>query len=91
MFIKGIGMTKFGIQEDSTSHLVYESALDALNDADISMNDIDAIVLSNNDILSNGEKQRHSASMVSSLFQKKCQLSLFRLAAPAAEQLYGLQ
>ena len=71
MFIKGVGMTKFGIQEDSTSHLVYESSLEALNDADMSMNDIDAIVLSNNDILSNGEKQRHSASMVSSLFQKK--------------------
>ncbi|MEK6828424.1 MAG: hypothetical protein AABX78_03670, partial [Nanoarchaeota archaeon] len=71
MFIKGVGMTKFGIQEDSSSHLVYESSLEALNDADMSMNDVDVIVLSNNDILSNGERQRHSASMVSSLFQKK--------------------
>jgi len=71
MYIKGVGMTNFGIQEDSTSHLIYEATLEALNDADMSMNDIDAIVLSNNDILSNGERQRHSASMASSLFQKK--------------------
>ncbi|MBI2659382.1 thiolase family protein [Candidatus Woesearchaeota archaeon] len=70
MFIKGVGMTKFGIQEDTTSHMVYEAALESLNDADMSMNDIDAIVLSNMDILSNGERQRHSASQISSLFQK---------------------
>jgi len=71
MFIKGVGMTKFSIEESTTNHLVYESSLEALNDADMSMDDIDAIVLSNNDIISNGERQRHSASMVSSLFQKK--------------------
>ena len=71
MFIKGVGMTKFGIQEDTSNHLVYESALEALNDSDMSMNDIDVIVVSNNDIISNGERQRHSASMLSSLFQKK--------------------
>ena len=64
-------MTKFGIQEDSSSHMIYEATLEALNDADISMNEIDAIVLSNMDVLSNGERQRHSASMLSSLFQKK--------------------
>ena len=71
MFIKGVGMTKFGIQEDSSGHMVYEAAFEALNDFDMSMNDIDVIVVSNNDILSNGERQRHSASMLSSLFQKK--------------------
>ena len=79
MFIKGVSMTKFGIQEDSSSHLAYESSLEALNDADMSMNDVDAIVLSNNEILSNGERQRHSASMVSSLFQKKLPI----IAVPA--------
>ncbi len=71
MFIKGIGMTKFGIQEDSSAKMVYEAAFEALDDADISMNDVGAIVISNNDILSNGERQRHSASMISSMFQKK--------------------
>ena len=79
MFIKGVGMTEFGIKEDASSHLVYESAMEALNDADMSMNDVDAIVISNNDILSNGERQRHSASMVSSLFQKKMPI----IAVPA--------
>ena len=71
MFVKGVGMTNFGIQECPTSHLVHEAALEALDDADISMNEVEAIVLSNMDFLSNGERQRHSASMVSSLFQKK--------------------
>ncbi len=79
MFIKGVDMTKFGIQEDASSHLVYEVALGALNDSDMSMNDVDVIVISNNDILSNGERQRHSASMVSSLFQKKMPI----IAVPA--------
>src|SRR3989338_2024325 len=79
MYIKGVGMTKFGIQEDATSHMVYEATFDALNDADMSMNEIDVIVLSNNDILSNGERQRHSASIVSSLFQKKMPI----IAVPA--------
>ena len=71
MFIKGVGMTKFGIQEDPSSHMVYTATMEALNDADMSMEDVDAIVLSNNDLVSNGERQRHSASMLSSLFQKK--------------------
>src|SRR3989338_2656405 len=71
MFIKGVGMAQFGIQECTSQELVYDVTLESLDDAKISMNDIDAIVLSNNDILSNGERQRHSASMASSLFQKK--------------------
>jgi len=79
MFIKGVGMTNFGIQDNSSNHMVYESTMEALDDADMSMNDVDAIVLSNNDILSNGERQRHSASMVSSLFQKKLPI----IAVPA--------
>ena len=64
-------MTKFSIEDNTSNHLVYEATLEALDDADASMHDIDAIVISNNDLLSNGERQRHSASLVSSLFQKK--------------------
>ena len=70
-FIKGVGMTKFGIEESTSMHLIYEASLEALNDADATMDDIDAIVVSNNDLLSNGERQRHSSSLLSSLFQKK--------------------
>ncbi|MBI1935216.1 thiolase family protein, partial [Candidatus Woesearchaeota archaeon] len=79
MFIKGVGMTKFGMQDDKSPHMVYESVMEALDDSEISMNDIDAVVISNNDILSNGERQRHSASMVSSMFQKKMPI----IAVPA--------
>lgn len=71
MFIKGVGMTKFSIEDNTSNHLVYEAALEALDDAGNSMNDIDAVVLSNNDLLSNGERQRHGSSLLSSLFQKK--------------------
>ncbi len=71
MFIKGVGMTKFSIEESTSANLVYEAVSESLDDSNLSMNDIDIIVISNNDIMSNGERQRHSASMVSSLFQKK--------------------
>ena len=70
-YIKGVGMTNFGIGESSSSHLIHEATLEALNDADMSMNDIDAIVLSSLEVNSNGERQKHSSSMMSSLFQKK--------------------
>ena len=71
MYIKGVGMTNFGIQQEPSSHMVYEASLDALNDANISMNDVDLIVVSSIEMMSNGERQKHSASMISSLFQKK--------------------
>src|SRR3989338_780094 len=71
MYIKGVGMTKFGIQQDLSSHMVYEASREALEDAGISMNEIDAIVVSSIEIMSNGERQKHSASFMSSLFQIK--------------------
>ncbi len=71
MFIKGVGMTKFSIEESTSTNLIYEAVSESLDDSNLSLNDIDVIVISNNDIMSNGERQRHSASMVSSLFQKK--------------------
>src|SRR3989338_2108977 len=71
MYIKGVGMTKFGIQEAATSHLVYEATLEALNDADMFMSNIDAIVVSSIEIMSKGERQKHSGSVISSLFHIK--------------------
>ena len=64
-------MTNFGIQQELSSHMAYEASLDALNDASMSMNDVDAIVVSSIEMMSNGERQKHSASVISSLFQKK--------------------
>ena len=70
VYAKGVGMTKFGIQDEPTNHMIYESAFEALNDSKISMNDIDAIVVSTIEPMSNSDRQKHSASMVSSLFKK---------------------
>ena len=63
-------MTKFGIQQDPSSHMVYESSMEALDDAEMTMNEIDAIVVSSIEIMSNGERQKHSGSVISSIFNK---------------------
>jgi len=71
MYIKGVGMTKFGAQTDTSQELVYEATLEALDDADFKIDDIDAIVSSTVDTGSNGERQRGFSSILSSLFKKK--------------------
>ena len=70
MYVKGVGMTKFGMI-DKPSHLIaYEAAYNAIEDSGLSINDIDAIVLGNMDVDVNGERQRHIPTMLSSLFKK---------------------
>jgi len=71
MYIKGVGMTKFGAQTDTSQELVYQAVMEALEDAGMSMNDIDAIVSSVVDTSSNGERQRGFSSILSSIFNKK--------------------
>src|SRR3989338_7522278 len=71
MNVKGVGMTKFGAQANTSQELVYEAALEALDDADASMDDIDAIVVSVIDTESNGERQRLFANVLSSILKKK--------------------
>ena len=71
MYIKGIGMTKFGAQTDTTQELVYEATLEALDDADSKIEDIDAIVVSAIDTESNGERQRLFSGVLSSILKKK--------------------
>ncbi|MBI2657100.1 hypothetical protein HYX08_00210 [Candidatus Woesearchaeota archaeon] len=71
MFIKGVGMTKFGAQTDTSQELVYEAVMESLDDADMSMEDVNAIVVSSIEMIPNGERQKHSASMISSLLQIK--------------------
>lgn len=70
MFIKGVGMTKFGMQQEPSNHMVYESSMDALDDAGMTMSDIDAVVVSSIEVMSNGERQKHSGSVISSIFSK---------------------
>jgi len=70
MFVKGIGMTKFGML-DKPSHLIaYEAAYNAVEDSGMDFNNIDAVVLGNLDVEVNGERQRHIPTMLSSLFKK---------------------
>ena len=64
-------MTKFGAQTDTSQNLVYEATLEALDDADFKIEDIDAIVVSAIDNESNGERQRLFSSILSSILKKK--------------------
>ncbi|MBI2651984.1 thiolase family protein, partial [Candidatus Woesearchaeota archaeon] len=71
MYIKGVGMTKFGAQTSTSQELVYEATLEALDDADFKIDDIDAIVVSTMDSENNGERQRLFSSVLSSILKKK--------------------
>src|SRR3989338_3778404 len=69
MFIKGVGMTKFGITNKFSHTLAYEATLRALEDADTSFNKIDAVVCTSLEWFFSIEKQRHFAAMLSSMFR----------------------
>ena len=69
MYVKGVGMTKFGFENRPTWDMAYEASLEALNGSAI--NDIDAVVVSTVDTLVSDERQRHYPSLVSSLFKRK--------------------
>ncbi len=71
MYIKGVGMTNFGAQTDTSQMLVYEATLEALDDANFKIEDIEAIVVSTIDNESNGERQRLFSSILSSILKKK--------------------
>ncbi len=71
MYIKGVGMTNFGAQSETSQELVYEATLEALEDADLKIEKVDAVVSSMVDSESNGERQRGFGSIISSIFQKK--------------------
>ena len=82
MYIKGVGMTKFGVEDRTTQEMAYEAALEALDDADMSIDDVNAVVTSSMDTMINGERQRHSASLLSSLF--KVEIPIIRVPAGCA-------
>ncbi len=69
MYIKGVGMTKFGISGKFSQMLAYEATLEALNDADINFKDIDAVVCSSLEWFFSIEKQRHFAALLASVFK----------------------
>jgi len=71
MYIKGVGMTRFGLDDRTTWDMAYEAAYEALDDADINFNKIDAVVVSTVDTMVNPERQRQYQALVASLFKKR--------------------
>ncbi|MAE43072.1 hypothetical protein CMO93_04825 [Candidatus Woesearchaeota archaeon] len=71
VYIKGVGMTKFDVDQRNSYEMIYECVEEALANGNITLEDIDAIFISSMEMESNGERQRHAAPMLSSLFQKK--------------------
>jgi len=71
MYVKGVGMTKFGNLDKSSQELCYEAASEALEDAQMSLEDIDAVVIARGDSVLDGERQRLFMSVISSILQKE--------------------
>ena len=64
-------MTKFGVEDRSTHSMAYEAIGLALKDSDMSIKDIDAVVVSNVDTKINDERQRMYGLVVSSLLNRQ--------------------
>ncbi|MBI2084163.1 MAG: thiolase domain-containing protein [Candidatus Aenigmarchaeota archaeon] len=66
MFIRGVGRTKFGVLREQIPQLMYEAILNAKKDAKISVEDIDACIVSN---FFGGtiDNQSHLNSLIASL------------------------
>ena len=69
MYIKGAGMTKFGIHAETTHELCYEAIMEALEDADMPLSEIDEIIISKGDSRNDGERQKLFPGMLSSMLQ----------------------
>ncbi|MBW2979850.1 thiolase family protein [Candidatus Woesearchaeota archaeon] len=82
MYVKGVGMTRFDASDKPSIQLAYEAVFEALQDAKLTIKDMDAVVVSNMDLPTNGERQRHMASILSSLF--KTNIPIIRVPAACA-------
>ncbi len=71
IYIKGAGMSKFDASQNWSYERIYESVNESLESGNVSLEDIDAVFVSNSEPESNGERQKHTAPMISSMFQKK--------------------
>lgn len=63
-------MTKFEVQDRTTPSMSYEAVQLALADSNMSMDDIDAVVVSSSDTKINDERQRMYGVVLSSLLKK---------------------
>ncbi|HIJ18216.1 TPA: thiolase domain-containing protein [Candidatus Woesearchaeota archaeon] len=71
MYVKGVGMTKFGVHVKSSQELCYDAAMEAMDDAGISPDRIDAVVVSRGDCATDGERQRLFPSVISSILGRE--------------------
>ncbi|MDA1197301.1 MAG: thiolase family protein [Nanoarchaeota archaeon] len=70
-FIKGVAMSRFSADDVSTQELALEVINDALKDASMSPNEIDAVVVSTVDTKTNTERQRLYPAIVASILKRK--------------------
>ena len=64
-------MTKFGIHTKTTQELCYEAISEALEDAEMPLEEIDEIIIAKGDSSYGGERQRLFSSVLSSILQDK--------------------
>jgi acetyl-CoA C-acetyltransferase len=69
MYIKGVGMTRFDYTQKPWWGYAFEAAMEALKDAKINFDSIDAIVFSGISSAGGGEHQTHKVSLLSGLFK----------------------
>src|SRR3989344_6649860 len=81
-YIKGVGTIPNRIYDRPSHLLAYDAISNAIDDADMSMNEIDAIVCSTLEWFYTGEFQRHFASMLSGLL--KTRIPIIRVPAACA-------
>ena len=82
MFVHGVGMTKFGFQTTPTHLMVYEAAIEALEDARMTMADVEAIVVATLKNEINGENQRLYGALLSSLFKTHMKQGQWQVSFP---------
>tara|TARA_Y100000310_G_scaffold343986_1_gene454385 strand:+ start:1984 stop:3123 length:1140 start_codon:yes stop_codon:yes gene_type:complete len=71
VYVKGVGMTKFGVDKRMSYERIYECVEEALGHSNINIDDVGAVFVSSMELDTNGERQRHTGPMLSSMFQKK--------------------
>ncbi|HIH04653.1 TPA: thiolase family protein [Candidatus Woesearchaeota archaeon] len=71
MFIRGAGMSVFDVESRPAFIRVMEAVEEALDSSGLGLQDIDAVFVSNSEVGTNGERQRHVSPMLSTLFQRK--------------------
>jgi|TARA_B100001964_G_scaffold225932_1_gene274261 acetyl-CoA C-acetyltransferase len=71
VYIKGVGMTKFGVDRKSSHERICEVIGECLKSTDMNFDDIDVIFASNSESERNEERQKHQGPMLSTLFQRE--------------------